>query len=248
MKDFILEGCVDSVQSAILATENGANRLELCGNLIIGGTTPGVHLYQEVKKHCNNKLHVLIRPRFGDFCYAEHEYKIMEEEVRMFETLGADGIVIGILRPDGTLDLERMSRLVRLAGSMSVTLSRAFDVCCNPYEALTQAKSIGIHSILTSGQANHCLEGKELLRDLVQQAAGEIDILVGSGVDSSAIKELYEATHATSYHMTGKVVLDSRMLYRKKDVPMGLPSLSEYEIWQTDGTKIRAAREVLEQL
>ncbi len=248
MKGYVLEGCVDSVESARIASQSGANRLELCGNLIIGGTTPGKFLFQEVKRYCDIKVHVLIRPRFGDFCYSDYEFNIMKEEVSMFRELGADGIVIGVLLPEGNLDLERMGQLTALAGDMSVTLSRAFDLCRDPYEALSQAKALGIHSILTSGQAKDCLEGKELIRGLVQEAAGEIDILVGGGVDGKTIRELYPATLATSYHMSGKIVKDGRMVFRKKGVNMGLPSMSEYEIWQTDGDKIRLAKEALENL
>lgn len=248
MKNYILEGCVDSVESAIQASQNGANRLELCANLILGGNTPSQFLFQEVKKYCNSRIHVLIRPRFGDFCYSDYEYNIMKEEVAMFRELGADGVVIGILRPDGTLDLERLAPLIALAGKMSVTLSRAFDVCSDPYTALAQAKELGIHSILTSGQKAHCLKGKDTLRQLVQLAAGEIDILVAGGVNASVIKEIYEAAHATSYHMSGKMIRESKMIYRKTSVPMGLPSISEYEIWQTDGQKIREAKEALELL
>lgn len=246
MKNYILEGCVDSVESAILASRNGANRLELCGNLIIGGVTPGRFLFQEVRKYCDITTHVLVRPRFGDFCYTDYEYNIMKEEVAMFRELGADGVVIGILRPDGALDLERMEPLITLAGAMSVTLSRAFDVCCNPETALAQAKALGIRSILTSGQEADCLKGKDTIRQLVQSAAGEIDILVAGGVNAGMIKEIYEATHATSYHMSGKRVTESKMIYRRTGVAMGLPSINEYETWQADGRKIREAKEALE--
>lgn len=245
MRDYILETCIDSVESALIAEKGGANRLEMCGNLIIGGTTPGPQLFKEVRRQCGIKIHALLRPRFGDFCYTENEFRILKEEVRMFRELGADGVVIGILRPDGTLDMERMKALMEETGDMSVTLHRAFDVCRDPYEALEQAKSLGIHTILTSGQANSCLAGRGLLAELVERAAGKIDIMVGSGVDAEAIRELYPQVKAHSYHMSGKVTLDSEMTYRKEGVNMGLPSLSEFEIWRTSEEKIRAAAEVL---
>lgn len=248
MKNYILEGCVDSVESAIIATKGGANRLELCSNLIIGGTTPGKGLFLEVRKNCNVKIHVLVRPRFGDFCYTEHEFNIIKEEINMFRELGADGVVIGILKPDGTLDIERMKELMELAQGMSVTLHRAFDVCKDPIQALEQAKDLGIHTILTSGQKNHCIEGKELIGELVKKAAGEIDILIAGGVCDKVIEEMYPATKATSFHMSGKVTRDSAMVYRKEGVNMGLPSLSEFEIWQTDEGNIRAAKETLEHI
>jgi copper homeostasis protein len=248
MKQYILEGCVDSVESAIIASRSGANRLELCSNLIIGGTTPSKWLFLEVKKYCDTKIHVLIRPRFGDFCYSDYEFNIMKEEVKMYRELGAEGIVFAILNPEGTLDLDRMSQIIALASTMSITLSRAFDVCVDPYAALVQAKELGIHSILTSGQKNSCLKGKELIGKLIQKAAGEVDILVAGGVCAEVINVMYPITLATSYHMSGKVVRESKMVYRKENVNMGLPSLSEYEIWQTEEQKIIEAKEVLDKI
>ena len=139
MEGYILETCVDSVESAMAAERGGANRLELCGNLIIGGTTPSPALYEEVRRHCGLRIHALIRPRFGDFCYTEHEFRIIRGEVKLFRELGADGVVIGCLRPDGTLNLEQMKALMEEAGNMSVTLHRAFDVCSDPYKTLEEA-------------------------------------------------------------------------------------------------------------
>ena len=174
MKDFVLEACVDSVESALAAVKGGANRLELCSNLVIGGTTPSQWLYEEIRKESDIRIHALIRPRFGDFCYTDHEFEIIRNEVRMFRKLGAEGVVIGILRPDGTLNMEEMEKLMEDAGDMSVTLHRAFDVCRNPYETFEQAKRLGISTILTSGQKNSCVAGKELLRELVAMEKGEI--------------------------------------------------------------------------
>ena len=248
MKDFVLEACVDSVESALAAVKGGANRLELCSNLVIGGTTPSQWLDEEIRKESDIRIHALIRPRFGDFCYTDHEFEIIRNEVRMFRKLGAEGVVIGILRPDGTLNMEEMEKLMEDAGDMSVTLHRAFDVCRNPYETFEQAKRLGISTILTSGQKNSCVAGKELLRELVAMEKGEITVQIGSGVDAAAIRELQPYTGAHAFHMTGKVVLESSMQYRKEGVNMGLPSLSEFEIFRTDAEKIREARKVLEEL
>lgn len=246
MKNFILEGCVDSVESAISASQGGANRLELCSNLIIGGTTPSPCLFTQIKKLCKTKIHVLIRPRYGDFCYSDYEYKTIKEEICMFNQLGADGIVIGILKPDGNLDIDRLEKLIELAKNMSITLHRAFDVCVNPFEALAQAKQLNIQTILTSGQKNSCLEGKELISELVKKSEGKIDILVAGGVNAKVIKQLYPFTKATSYHMSGKIIKDSAMIYQKKEVSMGLPSFSEYQIWQTQKEAIQNAYHTLE--
>lgn len=246
MKDYVLECCVDSAESALNAARGGAGRLELCGNLIIGGTTPDTALFEEIRKYSDVRIHALIRPRFGDFCYTEHELEIIKRSIRRYKELGAEGVVIGVLKPDGTLDMDEMKKLMKEAEGMSVTLHRAFDMCRDPRETLEQSVELGINTILTSGQQNNCMAGKELIRDMVEWADGRIDILVAGGVGAEVISELRPFTKASSFHMSGKVTLDSRMEYRKSEVSMGLPSLSEYEIWQTDENKIRAAKEVLD--
>ena len=247
MTDFILEACVDSVESALAAARGGASRLELCGSLVIGGTTPNPWLFQEIRKHTDIRIHVLIRPRFGDFCYTNEEFVLIREAVKEFRKLGAEGVVIGCLKPDGTMNMEQMKILMEEAEGMSVTLHRAFDVCADPYETMEQAISLGIDTILTSGQKNVCTLGADLLRDMVEKSAGRIKIQVGSGVNAAVIREIYPKTGATAFHMSGKKTLDSEMKYRKEGVNMGLPSLSEFEVWRTDETAIREARQVLDQ-
>ena len=160
MTDFILEACVDSVESALAAARGGASRLELCGSLVIGGTTPNPWLFQEIRKHTDIRIHVLIRPRFGDFCYTNEEFVLIREAVKEFRKLGAEGVVIGCLKPDGTMNMEQMKILMEEAEGMSVTLHRAFDVCADPYETMEQAISLGIDTILTSGQKNVCTLGQ----------------------------------------------------------------------------------------
>ncbi len=248
MDNFILEACVDSVESAMAAVRGGATRLELCGSLVIGGTTPNPWLFKEIRRLSDIRIHALIRPRFGDFCYTDEEFILIKEAVREYRRLGAEGVVIGNLNPDGTLNMEQMKVLMEEAGDMSVTLHRAFDVCADPYQTMEQAISLGIDTILTSGQKNVCTLGTDLLRDLVEKSAGRIVIQVGSGVNADVISEVYPKTHATAYHMSGKVTLDSSMVYRKEGVNMGLPSISEYEIWRTDEEAVRKARQVLEKL
>ena len=229
MKKPLLECCVDCVESALAAKQGGADRLELCANLLIGGTTPDINLYHRIRETCDILINVLIR-----------------RDVKMFREAGADGVVIGILKPDGSLDVERMAILMEEAKGMSVTLHRAFDVCSDPMLALRQSKELGIDTILTSGQKNTALEGRDLLTTLVKEAAGEIDILIGSGVKDSVIEPLAKQTGATSFHMSGKITLDSPMVYRKEDVSMGLPLVSEYTIWQTSAEEIAKARAVLD--
>lgn len=245
MNDYILECCVDSVESAIEAQKGGADRLELCGNLIIGGTTPDINLFLAVREKVAIKMHVLVRPRFGDFCYTGEEFSIMKKDIELFRKNGADGIVIGVLNEDGSLNTGRMKELISAAGDMNVTLHRAFDVCSDPFKALQDAKSLGINTILTSGQKNSCFDGKELLRQLVEKAGGDIDIMVGGGVRDTVIEELAVITKAKSFHMSGSVKLDSPMVYRKEGVSMGLPVLSEYTIMRTDKNEIAKVKNFL---
>ena len=246
MEKYILECCVDSVESAIHAATGGASRLELCANLIIGGTTPDVALVKEIRKYSDIRIHALIRPRFGDFCYTEHEMEIMKSQICALKEAGVEGVVIGVLDVDGNLDISKMKELMQEARGLSVTLHRAFDMCKDPFQALEEAISLGVHTILTSGQKASAWEGRELLCQLIKQADGRIDIMAGAGISASVIEKLIPVTTGTSYHMSGKITLDSKMKFRKADVSMGLPSLSEYEIWQTSEEAVREAVQVLE--
>lgn len=246
MKNYILECCVDSVESAIEAQKGGANRLELCSNLIIGGTSPSIALFNSVRKNVDIKINVLLRPRFGDFLYSDYEFNIIKEEIKMFKEAGADGIVIGCLNSDGSLDVEKMEELIKEAKGMNVTLHRAFDVMDDPFKGLEMAKKLGVNTILTSGQKNTALEGKSLINELIDKASTDIEILIGSGVNAEVIKSFLKDTKANSFHMSGKITLDSNMKYRKEDVFMGLPMMSEYEIWKTDYEKVKEAKDILE--
>jgi len=246
MNQKILEVCVDSVESALAAERGGADRLELCQNLVIGGTTPSPKLFETIRRYSKIPIHVLLRPRFGDFCYTQYEFEMLREEVTMYRKLGAEGVVIGMLLPEGTLDIRRMEKLMEAAEGMSVTLHRAFDVCKDPKAALEQATELGIQTILTSGQQNSALKGAPLLKELKEQAAGRIQIQAGGGICAEVIEKLYPLCGVTAYHMSGKKELDSKMEYRKEGVNMGLSSLSEYTIYRTSEAAVRAARNVLD--
>lgn len=248
MSDFILEACVDSVASALAADRGGADRIELCGNLVIGGTTPDINLFREIRKHSQIPARVLLRPRFGDFCYDDYEYEILLEDIRMFREAGAEGVVVGSLNPDGTLNERHMEGFRNAAGNMGMTLHRAFDMCVDPYDTFYKAKSIGVDTILTSGQAPNCAEGQKLISELVSLAGEKMTILVGAGVSAPVIEKMYGLTKATAYHMSGKNTIDSAMTFRRETVNMGLPGLSEYDIWQTGEEHIRNARQVLNRL
>jgi len=244
---FLLECATDSVESALAAAKGGADRLELCANLIIGGTTPTLALYDEVRSHSDIPLFILIRPRFGDFLYTDYEANVICREIEMFQKAGAEGVVIGSLNKDGSLNAEHMKRFIDSAKDMSVTLHRAFDMCADPFETLKQAKELGVNTILTSGQAPSSLEGIDLYEKLIEKANGEISILAGGGIKASTIEKLLKQTSLTAFHMSGKIVVESGMEFRNPAVSMGLPGISEYNIWLTDEKNVREARRVLDE-
>ena len=170
------------------------------------------------------------------------------EDTAMFRKLGADGIVVGCLNADGTLDLERIKKLREAADGMHMTLHRAFDVCRNPKETLEQAVEIGVDTILTSGHKDSCMAGIGLLKQLTEQSAGRIHILAGGGVTPENIGMLAKETGTDSFHMSGKKIIESGMEYRNDEVNMGIPGIGEYEIFRTDETKIVKAVQELNKL
>ena len=233
----LIEACVDSHASCMAAARGGADRLELCANLAIGGTTPSPSLFQQVRRDCSIPIH------------SDIEMEEMCEEINAFRGLGANGVVIGALTPEGELDREKMARLMACAGSMDVTLHRAFDMTRDPFEALEAAIELGCRTILTSGQAGDAAAGKDLLRELYARAAGRIDIMAGCGVKKWNIQEIHDHAGVVVFHTTGrKAPLDSGMIYRKSTVFMGLPSLSEYEVWQTDEEEFRQCAQIVHAL
>ena len=246
---FSLEVCVDSVESAINAQKGGADRIELCSNLIIGGTTPPLNLFKEVKKYTDIPLKVMIRPRFGDFLYTEYEKEMMMEDVETFKELGADGIVFGILMKNGNIDMKACEKLKRRAGKMTITFHRAFDLCRNPLRAYNELKKLGIDMLLTSGQKNSCFEGKELLRELViLSEIGEKkkpEILIGAGLNIINVKQMIEYTGAKSFHFSAKRIVESNMRYRKKGIVMGLKGLDEYKKIETEEKAVKEMKEYL---
>ena len=250
----VLEVCVDSTASALAAKRGGASRLELCADLIVGGTTPSLALVRQVKAETGLPVRALLRPRFGDFCYDSYELAQMEQLAAELVEAGADGIVTGVLTPEGQLNADAMRpiyaaarRAAEKAGRpVACTLHRAFDVSADPFAALETVRNMGLCTILTSGQAASAPEGAELLGRLVERAGDSVEILVGAGVTAQNIPALAAQTGAHAFHLSGKQVLQSRMTFRREGVPMGLPGFSEFEVWQTGEENIRAARQALD--
>lgn len=247
MSKYILEACVDSVRSAIEAEKGGASRVELCSDLVIGGVSPSIPLFRQIRKYTDLRIRVLLRPRYGDYCYDSYEFEELKEEVSLFREEGADGVVVGILNPDGTLNTEQLSELKQEAGSMEITLHRAFDVCADPFRALEQAVEMGFDTILTSGQAPTAWEGRDLLRELQKKSRGRIEILAASGIGPEPIRNLIPFTGISSYHMSGKAELESAMTFRKKGIGLGLSESSDYKILRTDSHEIRTSVALLKQ-
>lgn len=247
MPNYILECCVDSVESALAAKEGGADRLELCAALMIGGISPGLALFEQVKANCDLPIRVLLRPRFGDFLYTEYEFQVLKREVALFREAGAEGVVIGCLKEDGSLHMEQMQELIERAGDLKVTLHRAFDVCADPIKTYEQARKLGIDTILTSGQKRECIMGMPLLKELcaMQQETGMPRIMAGAGVTPDVIRQFRAQTSIASYHLSAKRTVESGMHYRKKDVPMGIPIMDEYSIFRTDSRIVADAKEAL---
>ena len=252
----VLEVCVDCTASALAAKRGGADRLELCADLIVGGTTPSLTLVQQVKAETGLPVRALLRPRFGDFCYDSYELAQMEQLAAELVEAGADGIVTGVLTPEGALDAGAMQPIYAAARKaaekvgrpVACTLHRAFDVCADPFAALETARSMGLCTILTSGQAASAPQGAALLRQLTERAGKDVEILAGAGVSAQNIPVLAAQTGVRAFHLSGKQVLQSRMTFRREGVPMGLPGFSEFEVWQTSEANVRAARQALDSL
>lgn len=245
--EHLLEVCVDSLESALAAQAGGADRLELCGNLCIGGTSPSPALVRQVVQAVQIPVNVLLRPRFGDFCFTPSEREILLWEIGQCRALGASGVVVGALLPDGGLDKAFLARCLEEAGPMHRTLHRAFDVCRDPDTALEEAVALGFDTILTSGQAATAEAGLPLLGRLVQQAAGRIAILAGSGVNPGNMKKLADAG-VRQFHFSAKKTVASPMQFRREGVPMGLALASEYDRSYADEALVRQAKTLLTNL
>ena len=236
----ILEICAGSVESAIAARDGGAQRIELCAALEVGGVTPSAGLIAEARKIEGLVLNVIIRPRGGDFLYDEHEAACMEQDIRTCRELGVDGVVIGALTAEGDIDTTLCGRLIKAANGMSVTFHRAFDMCRDPKEALGQLISLGCHRVLTSGQAATAEAGIPLLKELVQLAGERIIIMPGCGVNSGNAARILKETGATEIHASARKSVGSGMLFRHSGVSMGNPDSDEFARKETDVNEVRA--------
>lgn len=236
-----LEICCYSVESAFCAEKYGADRIELCDNYPEGGTTPSHGAVRHSLEKLEIPLNVMVRPRGGDFLYSRHEYETMKKDVSTIKELQANGIVVGFLKSNGEVDLEKTKEMVELADPMEVTFHRAFDMCRDPLSALEQLKETGITRILTSGARQTVTEGVGLLSKLVEKAGDKISIMPGCGVNSTTLGSLMEKTGAKEFHSAAQTFENSRMEYFNRNVSMGgVESVDEYRMVSVDGDEIKA--------
>ncbi len=245
----ILEVTIESMASARAAIAGGADRLELCSALAVGGLTPYTALLQQIRQESDIPVRCLIRPRSGDFLYTREELQMMAAQIRQLREAGANGFVIGCLTAEGDLDMDAMLPLVEAAEGTELTLHRCIDVSQDPYKTYLDAAALGIDTVLTSGAAPHSLSGLETIAQLLQlrDLHQGPEVLIGVGVNADVIRAfLARLPHARAFHMSGKCDIESGMRFRREGIPMGLPGLDEWHIQQTDVEKIRAARMALD--
>lgn len=243
-EEFKFEICANSVESCLAAQEGGADRVELCAGIPEGGTTPS---YGEIKLArkllTKTKLHVIIRPRGGDFLYTPLELERMEEDIRICRELGVDGVVFGCLTEEGEIDREANRRLVELARPMSVTFHRAFDRTADPMKALEDIISLGCNRILTSGQQPKAIDGISLLaqleKKLKEYPLPPIQLLAGSGVNEENIRQIFDATGIHEYHFSARVNVVSKTKHYNHEVYMGAKGADESNSLVTSAEKVR---------
>ena len=244
----LLEVCVDSLASARAAILGGADRLELCSALALGGLTPYTALLKQIRAESQIPVRCLMRPRAGDFLYTPEEIDLMAHQIRELKEAGSDGFVIGCLTPEGDLDKDAMVPLIEAAKGSGLTLHRCIDVSRNPLQTYMDAKALGIDTVLTSGAASAAMSGLNTLRLLfeLKEECGGPEILIGAGINALAIRAIRQrCPGAAAFHMSGKKELESAMVFRRADIPMGIPGLDEWHIQQTDENAIRDAVSVL---
>lgn len=241
-----IEICTFSIESCLNAQQAGAQRVELCAGLYEGGTTPSYGMIARARRLLHIQLYVMIRPRGGDFCYDDEEYEVMRQEIEVAKNLGADGVVLGLLKPDGSIDVARTEALVRWAHPMGVTFHRAFDRARDPLQALEEVIQTGAERILTSGQQPSAIEGKALLQTLVKTAAGRIQIMAGAGVNAHNAQALAQ-TGVNALHLTAKATRKGKMLYRNTHLTMAsVVAVEEDDIVYSSLENIMALKEAIE--
>ncbi|MCE7068363.1 copper homeostasis protein CutC [Dyadobacter sp. CY326] len=239
-----IEVCAYSLESCINAQAGGAGRIELCGGLGEGGTTPSAGLIEVVRQHIDIDVFVMIRPRGGDFVYDVFEEEIMRKDIDLAKKLGANGVVLGVLLADGQVDIARTKALVEYAKPMKVTFHRAFDLTPEPMKALKAVIETGAERILTSGQKPAAIEGIGLLEQLAKEAGNSIEIMAGGGVNHNNAAQL-AAAGVHSLHLTAKSFRPGRQKYFPADISMAGESPDERSVMYSDLALVEAIVQVV---
>lgn len=246
----VLEICVDSLASARAAIAGGADRIELCSALSIGGLTPYEMLLRQIKGESDIPVRCLMRPRAGDFLYTPEELEMLRQQILQLKEAGADGFVIGCLDAEGRLDRDAMAPLLEACGGCGVTLHRCIDVSRDPIATYLDAGKLGIDTVLTSGGASSAWGGKDTIGKMLKlrDEIGGPQVLIGAGVKAALIRKFRaEFPGAKAFHMSGKCEIESGMHWRKEGIPMGIPGFDEWHIQQTDVHAVRDAREAMDE-
>jgi len=244
----VLEICADSVESAVAAERGGAHRVELCSDLLEGGITPSHGLIAQVRRRIEIDLFVMIRPRGGDFCYSEAELELMEEDIAQARTLGADGVVLGVLDEQAQVEVERTRRLVERAAPLAVTFHRAIDMTPDPCAALEAVIRTGARRVLTSGGAAKVTEGAAQVARMVQAAGVRISVMAGGGITPQTIAGVAEETTASEFHASLRTPVVSPVRYRRQGVQMGEVHDREFVRYGVREENVRALVAALERL
>lgn len=241
MADVLVEACVDSVASSIAAEKGGAHRLELCDALFDGGTTPSAGMITACREAVSIPVFVMIRPRGGGFVYSDHERDVMLRDVIIARELGADGIAIGGLRPDGTVDLDLVRLLVDVASGLPVTFHRAFDFAPDLPSAVEALIGAGVNRVLTSGGAPNAAEGAPLIADLVRQAGQRLTVMAGGGIRDHNVRELLSVSGVREVHVRLTRLVSSPEIAQKRKLQIRKALPEDDLAWEeTDEDRVRS--------
>lgn len=245
-RKIILENAVFNLESALNAQSAGADRIELCDNPAEGGTTPSYGILERARKLLNIDVFAMIRPRGGDFVYSDYEYESMKADIMTCKRLGVDGVVLGILKSDGTLDSERCKELIQVASPMPVTCHRAFDLTPNAEAALNDCIQAGFSRILTSGGKKSAEQGVKAISEMVRMADGNIVVMAGVGINADNVKKIVEETGVSEIHFSARVFRESEAERHNHEFSLLDQLPSDSGMFVCDPEKIRAVRKVLE--
>lgn len=236
----LAEVCVGGVEDAIAAEAGGADRVELCSGLVVGGVTPSIGVVEKVLSELTIPTVVLVRPRGGDFCYGESELDVMVRDVRILRDAGAQGLATGVLKADGRVDRDAMQAILDAAGPVPITFHRAFDMTVDPWEALADLIELGIPRVLTSGLEAGVVDGIPMIRGLVESAGGEISVMPGGGVRPENVARLIQETGVEEVHFTAFRTSPSPMVHRNPRPRMGAGEVpGEFHRPSTDAARVR---------